>query len=556
MNAKSGRKPSRGLRAAVGFALPLVCAAVPAMAAVTGAWSATATRSFEFAETPNLQPVDARMPLHIVLALQLRNRDELQSRLQHIHTRGDAQYQHFLSGAEFTARYAPSAVQAQAVADFLRAAGFANVAIAPNRLLVSGDAGAGLVQRAFNTRLAGFERDGHALYANLRDAQVPAALGGVVAAVLGLQNAEMARTHIVPAALGGSSGPTTVGHVPTEFPALYNAHRMPTAAGLSVGISTWGDMTQAIADIAQFESEQHLAPTPIEVRTVGAAGTDTNGTPEWDLDAQDIIGMSGGVSRVLLYAAASANNGDLLESLNQAVSDNRVQAINASWGECERGSDSSGFVAAADIVFQQAAAQGQTFFFSSGDGGSRTGCYTHRGLFVEPNYPATSPYVTAVGGTTVYTNADGSYASEKAWSGSGGGYSKVEAAPSWQVGTINVCGGRQGRCGRSIPDLAMDADPNSGAIIVVNGKSAQYGGTSLAAPLATAVWLRIAAVSANPGFAAPQLYQVQSQLQDRTFFRDVTSGSNGAYKAGEGWDAVTGFGSIDLDVLYGMLLGG
>jgi subtilase family serine protease len=146
--------------------------------------------------------------------------------------------------------------------------------------------------------------------------------------------------------------------------------------------------------------------------------------------------------------------------------------------------------------------------------------------------------VIAVGGTTLSTDAGGNYAGETTWSGSGGSPSLFEPAPSWQSSLAT--GGFRG-----VPDVAFDADPNSGAIVVVNGTNQQFGGTSLASPIFVGSWLRIqSANNARLGFPATWIYS--QGLQGTPAYHDVTSGSNGDFSAGPGWDFTTGFGSFNV----------
>jgi kumamolisin len=190
-------------------------------------------------------------------------------------------------------------------------------------------------------------------------------------------------------------------------------------------------------------------------------------------------------------------------------------------------------------TLQSAAQKGVTVFAASGDYGDRACQGSHR---VGTVYPASDPYVTAVGGTRLTTNADGSYGGEVAWSGSGGGISKDFSRPDWQTGSSQF--GRY----RSVPDVAFDADPRSGVPVYVQGQWAIIGGTSLGAPCWAAIWsLANQYHQARTGhalsWANPLLYGLANGAQHGAVFHDVTQGSNGTYQAGPGWDAVTGWGS-------------
>ena len=150
----------------------------------------------------------------------------------------------------------------------------------------------------------------------------------------------------------------------------------------------------------------------------------------------------------------------------------------------------------------------------------------------------------AAGGTTLNATTT-TWQGETVWADTGGSASTFEPMPSWQVGV----GQNAGHNTRGLPDIAYDADPNSGAKIIVNGSLQQWGGTSLSSPLFVGFWARmIAAKGTGIGFAAPKLYALPASA-----FHDVTSGSNGGETAAPGWDYTTGFGSIIMNQAAGSL---
>jgi subtilase family serine protease len=156
----------------------------------------------------------------------------------------------------------------------------------------------------------------------------------------------------------------------------------------------------------------------------------------------------------------------------------------------------------------------------------------------------------SIGGTTLYTTNKTTYGSEIAWSAGGGGPSATEPAPSWQTGA-NVLGTSKFR---GVPDIAFDADPASGALVIVNGVSNQIGGTSLSAPLFTGFWARIQSMN-NDGLAFPDPAIYAAAAKNAAAFHDVTSGSNGSYSAKAGWDYTTGWGSLDVTKAAAMITG-
>jgi len=219
------------------------------------------------------------------------------------------------------------------------------------------------------------------------------------------------------------------------------------------------------------------------------------------------------------------------------VADNQASIVNISLGECETAAKNSGVEASNDQIFALGVAQGQTFSVSSGDSGSKE-CGRFRGN--KQSYPAVSPYVMSIGGTTLSTNGT-AWAGETVWSGTGGGPSVTEPAPVWQknsgvLGTSNF---------RGVPDIAFDADPKSGAIVIVNGHNTQVGGTSLAAPLFAGFWARIQHANGN-ALVSPDPALYANAAANPSLFHDVVSGSNGGFSAKAGWDYTTGWGSLDV----------
>src|SRR6185437_3255072 len=198
--------------------------------------------------------------------------------------------------------------------------------------------------------------------------------------------------------------------------------------------------------------------------------------------------------------------------------------------------------ATTDALLQQGIAQGQSFSFSTGDDGA-SACFT---LHTDSGcWPATSAYVVAVGGTTLdaSTGSGATWNNETVWVDAGGQQSQVEAKPSWQT----LWSGAN----RATPDIAFDADPNSGAKIYTSAtRQTQVGGTSLSSPLFVGCWSRVMAGKGNLGFPAPLLYPLSA-----SDFHDITSGSNGN-PAGPGYDLASGRGSVIWSAAYSELSGG
>ncbi|WP_049620569.1 S53 family peptidase, partial [Frateuria defendens] len=527
------------LSLALGAVLSLASSVTLAAAAPAATWKTTATHAHELAATAAAGDLAASdTPVHVEVVLKVQNKATLDDFITSSHNPRSLLFGAKLQPKDVVAEFSPSEAQVQAVVDHLSQAGFTHITVSPNRLLVSADGDAASAHAAFQTRLVkALDAEGRSAYANIDDAKVPAALADTVLSVVGLQTVSHAHTMNKPAS-GTQATTGIVGHNPTAFPAIYDVGSTPTASTVTVGIITDGDMTQPLKDLNTFTSQNGLPAVNTAVVVVGGASTDTSGTAEWDLDSQDIVAMSGGVNKLIFYAANSLSNSALTADFNKAVSDNQASVINVSLGECETYAYNDGSMAADDQILALGVAQGQTFSISTGDAGANECGKSPRGT--TPSYPASSPYVVAVSGTTLTTGVNNSWVGETLWSKAGGSPSTVEPKPSWQT--------QGGGSTRDVADVAFDADPNSGSIIVLNGGSAQYGGTSLAAPLFAGVWARELAAHPGLGFAGPHLYGAPSAV-----YHDITSGSNGGETAAPGWDYASGFGSTIVSALNASL---
>jgi pseudomonalisin/xanthomonalisin len=469
----------------------------------------------------------------IAVSLQMRNKADLDVLTRKI---ASGERPALLTPEQFMSRHAPSAVQVQAVVDHLRLNGFVNVQVAENRMLVTAQGSAGSVKKAFRTALREVRMNGRSAFANDTDVMVPAHLAGVITAVHGLQNVHRFHTAIAPADVHIHAA---TGHNPTEFPKIYNANGLVKATKTTIGIISQGDLTQTLVDLNAFATGAGYGLPSTSVVVVGAASTDTSGLLEWNMDSQASLATAGGkVKQMIFYAANSLTNANILAAVNKAVTANKAQVINVSLGECETGAQSSGLTASMDAVLQVAVAQGQTFSVSTGDSGS----YECGGKTLNrQSYPAVSPYVIAVGGTTLKTTAKGGWSDESVWKGAGGGPSVTEAAPAWQL-TSGVMGAATSR---GVPDISFDANPSTGALVLLNGSLVQVGGTSLSAPIFAGFWARMQSAYSN-GLVFPAATLYQFGPGNPGLFHDVTVGDNGGFTAAAGWDYASGFGSLDM----------
>lgn len=524
-------------------------------------WVSTATQGISLAQLASAAdygPARSDQAVTVRVALRLQNRAALNTFIRNVNDPNNALYGQFLTPAQFAASYAPSRAQVEQVVSYLQSRGFENVTVEANNLLVSADGTIAQASAAFNTPIEQFAQFGDIVYGNTAAAQVPAALGNIAGAVLGLNNIGQMKPTLVKRSQTNAGGAPqyAVSYSPQQFWQIYSANGVPAARNATIAIMAEGDLSGVLSDFAVAEKTWGFPKFPVTVVPVGIASPDTSGADEWDLDTQYSTGMAGGlVKHLYIYDATSLTDSDLALEISRWATDNKAKAGSASLGECEIFPYLDGSMLADDESFAEAAAQGQTFFASTGDTGSF--CPVGVGTNGVPagvplvQYPASSQYVVGVGGTTLLTNADGNYETEIAWYAGGGGISQFEYSPFWQTaaGVPSSAATSKG-----IPDVSMDADPESGANVYVNGAWEGVGGTSLSSPLALGVWARL--ISANPrlGFAPPRFYG----LYDGTGvlgsypnggFHDILVGANGFYSAAPGWDYTTGLGTLWVNQL-------
>ena len=546
-------------------------AAQDAIVAPAG-WAATATRGATIPSATDLGALSPTTPLTVRVAMNLHNESGLDSLI--------ASHQR-ITPSQFAAQFGPTASEVQSVVSYLRGQGFTNVQASGQ--LVSADGTAAQAAKAFNTTLESFQLNGAKVYVNTQPAFVPASLGGVVSAVLGLNNASKMTIH--PALRNNTqclpSGGTPTGQCIPLFDSagvqkFYDATSLPIPSNTTMAVMAEGDVSGTVNDLAFARTQQGLPPVQVTVVKVGLSSPDTAGAGEWDLDTQSSTGMAGNVASLFIYDTTSLSDSDIANEYNRWATDDVAQLGNSSFGECEYQAWLDGAMKVDDNLFKQAAAQGQTMFASTGDTGSSCALAPTNGApgsgppMVE--YPAASPYAVGVGGTSAVANNDGSYAGETAWNAGGGGISQFENSTSWQQAVQPHSTGLAATNLRSLPDIAMAADPNVGGYNVYGSNipgagncstGCGIGGTSEASPLAMGSYARLLGAHSNLlGFAAPQFYRnyMEQQAAATTVtgppptqalggFHDEITGGNGLYTALPGYDYTTGLGSLDLSVM-------
>ncbi|MBG0740368.1 S8/S53 family peptidase [Paeniglutamicibacter antarcticus] len=419
-------------------------------------------------------------------------------------------------------------------------------------------ASAGVMDRIFGTRLRQSdvaEGSGGTQRRRTGTLSVPANLDGIVTAVLGLDDRPQSRTlfRIVPAAAQSVSyTPLDLGRV-YKFPIGYDG------SGQRIAIIELGGGYQQ-SDLDTYFGDLGIA-APV-VRAVGVDGADNRpGQDPAGADGEvmldiEVAGALAPGAEIIVYFAPNTDAGFLnaLSAASHAVP--APAAISISWGQSEDAWTGQARNAM-DQAMQDAAILGVSVTAAAGDDGS-TDRATDKKAHVD--FPASSPHALACGGTRLdATPATGAVKSETVWNNgasggaTGGGVSTAFGLPLWQ-GSAGVPA-PDGKSGRGVPDVSAVADPQTGYRVRVDGHDMVIGGTSAVAPLWAALIARLAqAAGRGLGLLQPALYGKASQGTVPAGFRDITSGDNGAFTAGPGWDACTGLGVPDGSTLLTVLL--
>ncbi len=477
----------------------------------------------------------AGAPVKLAVILSLRNQQGLDDLISAQNTPGSPSYRKFLTPQQFLAAYGPSQSDYDSVAAFLAGNGFA-IKTTPGRQLIIAQGTAAQAENAFKTQLHVFNVQGKQEYANVSAPQIPARLAGAVKAVQGLDSKKLhSNLKSGPAGSSVSALTTPPGYSPAQISTAYdypNQHGY-SGSGKTIAVATAGDFYDS--DLQTFETQFGYQPASLNRVCIYGACPSVD-DPETTLDVEWSTSLASGANE-LVYMVPAYNGGvyssDLTNEYNQIVTDNTADVVTSSWGGCEDANEAQ----QDDGIFAQGAAQGQTWLIASGDYGSNC---DPKGTF-GVDYPASSPYVTAMGGTSLSLNSSGGILSETAWSGSGGGSSTIEWRPNWEYGSQYFTSGK-----RWTADIAMDGDPSTGMPYTYNSAWHQAAGTSIDAPFASALAAEIGQHGNNRlGIFAARINQLANSSGHSSVLHDITRGNNGAYSAGGGWDPPTGWGSPD-----------
>ena len=510
-------------------------------------------------QSVGLLPASQR--LNLAIGLPLQNEAALDVFLQQLYDPASPNYHHYLTPEQFTEKFGPTEQDYQKVIAFAQANGLAVTATHGNRVLLDVSGSVADVERAFQITMRVYQHPKEKRTFYSPDVEPSVDLGLPVADISGLNNYDPphpkfvkfnstnSAVNITPRS-GSGTGGTYLGN---DFRAAYVPGTTLDGSGQMVGLFELDGFYSN--DIVAYENLAGLPNVPMQtVLTNNVSGIPgysgiPNANVEVSLDIEMAISMAPGLSKVVVFEGNMPN-----DVLNLMAANSQIKQLSCSWFW------GGGPTTSTDNIFKQMAAQGQSFFNASGDSDAfTTGSSSVNGVDNTSlgNSPSSSPYITAVGGTTLTMNGTGgSYASETVWNwgggtGSSGGISSFYSIPSWQT-NVNVVSAQGSASFRNIPDVALTAD--NVFVAYGNGSSETVGGTSCAAPLWAGFMALVnqqAAAQGQPseGFINPAIYAVAQGANYASCFNDITTGDNTSpnspnlFFATSGYDLCTGLGT-------------
>ncbi len=545
-----------------GFLLSLCLADFGPMSARAG--EMRALRGHVPAAAALLQPL-GRLPgtnsLRLAISLPLRNGEALATLLQRLYDPASPDYHQYLTPAQFTERFGPTAQDYQTAIRFAGSNGMV-VATRQSRMLLDIQGKVSDIEKAFHVTLRTYQHPTEARQFYAPDVEPTVDADLPILDIVGLGDYAVPRPmlHLKPVKTKPvpASGSEDGYYMGNDFRNAYVPGVSLTGAGQMVGLLELDGYYSN--DIVSYETLAGLPDVPlinVDVTNYPSTNIPGSGVVEVSLDIEMAIAMAPGLAAVVVFQAGQSTGvtgfDDILDSM---ASSNQIKQFSSSWGYPGSPDPNTNM----DGWLQKMAAQGQSFFQASGDGDA----------WVNPiMVPADSPYLTSVGGTSLTMNGSGvSYASETVWNegnlgrrnawsangngywGSGGGVSTVYAIPSWQQGISNSFN-HASTTRRNIPDVALTA--SNIFVIADNNVDYSVGGTSCAAPLwagfTALVNQQAASGGTSVGFINPAIYALGRGASYTSAFHDITTGNNtnaqskGLYFAVAGYDLCTGWGT-------------
>jgi kumamolisin len=473
--------------------------------------------------------------LEVTIVVRRPPSSDLQDHLAH------AAPGHFLSREEFARAHGADTADFDAITQFAHDHHLTVVETHPARRSITLSGAVADFNRAFNTELQNYEHAEGTYRGRTGPIHLPESLNDIVEGVFGLDNRPQAKPHFRRAGGQIHADAASSSFTPPQLAELYAFPSCANGAGQAIALIELGGGYRP-RDLAAYFKQLNISPAPkVTAVSVSHGHNAPTGNPDGpDGEVMLDIEVAGAIApgaHIVVYFAPNTDQG-FLNAITTAIHDkvNKPSIISISWGGPE-----SEWTAQAmqqyDKAFQEAAALGVTVTVAAGDNGSSDGVNDGAN---HVDFPASDPWVLACGGTRLAANG-ATIASESVWNdgaqggATGGGFSSIFAEPAYQA-VIN----EQGKSGRGVPDVAGDADPDTGYIVRVDGKDAVFGGTSAVAPLWAALLERLNQMKGAPqGFINPKLYANSAALND------ISQGNNGAFSAASGWDPCTGLGTPD-----------
>ena len=503
----------------------------------------------------------------MTLLFSVAPHDDVRKQLEELVAKGQT-----VSPKELQKKYGSNKEDVQPLIDWLKSQGFVIERVSADNSGVYARASVAQIEKSLGVNMVRVTKDGITYTAARNALSLPADVSQNVHAIVGLQPFRHAHKHsrMLPmsrlATYGGGArgrsrtraaasrtgralGPgKNANNAPpygvAQILKAYNADTLK-ATGDGQTIAIMIDTVPNDADLKAFWKANKVTNSMAKITKINV-----NGLPlpapsgEESLDVEWSSGIAPG-AKIRIYATGTLEFVNLDAALDRIIADlpsqptMRQVSISLGLGETFMARDE---VDTQNLKFLKLAAAGVNVFISSGDAGSNPDVTGHSSAGPEQaEYESSDPSVIGVGGTSLTLASDGSVDEESGWAGSGGGKSIFFDRPAWQKGA-GISGTK-----RLVPDVSLAADPNTGALLVLNGSSGPIGGTSWSAPVWAGFCALLNETRVNAGkdplpFLNPLIYP----LMGTSSFRDIVSGNNGAFDAGPGYDLVTGIGVPNL----------
>jgi len=488
--------------------------------------------------------------LALSLCLPIHHQEELSRLLAGLYNPAATNYHHYLKPGEFAARFGPTPEEYRRLTDFATAAGLRITGQPANRMILRVSGRVATVQKAFHVELKEYQAPagGRKFHSPTAPPVVDETLP--LLEIHGLDDSQLPRPLFHPARPRPAGTPQAGSglygsYMGADFRAAYTPGTLLTGAGQTVGLLQLDGYDYY--DITNYTAQAGLTNIPLNnILLDGFDGSAGGNNGEVCLDIEMVMSMAPGLAQILVYEGYNP-----LDIVNQMATDDTAAQLSSSWAW---GGGPGGTL---DQIFQQMAAQGQTFFQASGDLDAYLPGEADNPT--EPNTPTDDPWVTCVGGTQLLTSGPGTpRTGEIAWNwgngnGTGGGVSCFYPMPSWQAGIEMTTNGGS-TAYRNFPDVAMVADGVMACYSNGSHITTVLAGTSCATPLwagFAALANQQAAQNSQPpiGFLNPTLYALGRGTNYESLFNDITVGNNTNsssplnYPAEPGYDLCTGWGT-------------